>query len=53
LTPDQDKVEVDLQAGDNVLMLKVTEGGGDWAATAKLTLPDGSRVPRMTARPGP
>jgi hypothetical protein len=52
LTPDEDKVDVDLRAGENVLMLKVTEGGGDWAATARLTRPDGARIPGMTTAPG-
>jgi HEAT repeat protein len=51
LTPDQDKVEVDLRAGENVLMMKITEGGGDWAATAKLTRPDGTSIPGLTATP--
>jgi HEAT repeat protein len=50
LTPDQDKVDVDLRAGENVLMMKITEGGGDWAATARLTRPDGASIPGMTAR---
>lgn len=35
LTPDQDKVAVSLQQGVNELLLKVTNGGGDWAAIAR------------------
>ncbi len=32
---DQDKVEVSLQQGVNTLLLKVTNGGGDWGAIAR------------------
>ena len=36
LTTDNDKIPVSLRAGENVLLLKVTQGGGDWAAHARL-----------------
>ena len=33
----QDKVKVRLRKGSNVLLLKVNQGGGDWAASADIT----------------
>ena len=41
-TPDQDKVEVKLRKGWNTLMLKITQGGGEWAACARFRTPDGA-----------
>jgi len=40
--PDQDRVSVKLAKGENVLLLKVTQGGGDWAAGAALRPSGGS-----------
>ena len=40
-SPGQDKVNVSLNQGENVLLLKITQGGGDWAAVARLVGPDG------------
>ncbi len=37
LKPDDDRVTVKLNAGKNILMLKVTQGGGDWSACAALS----------------
>lgn len=42
--PAQDKVKVSLKKGWNRLMLKVTQGGGGWAACARFRAPDGSRL---------
>ena len=36
LEPGQDQVRVKLTKGENVLLLKITQGGGDWAAWAAL-----------------
>ncbi len=36
MTPDDDTTVVKLKAGANALLLKVTQGGGDWAACASL-----------------
>ena len=36
LTADEDRVELSLRAGENVLMLKVLQGGGDWSAQARV-----------------
>ncbi len=38
---DQDKVEVSLQEGMNELLLKVTNGGGDWGAVVRFVGQDG------------
>ena len=35
VSPDEDKVEVSLKEGVNDLMLKVTNGGGDWGAIVR------------------
>jgi len=40
-SPATDKVNVKLEQGDNALMLKVTQGGADWAACARICAPDG------------
>ncbi|MBN2133518.1 MAG: DUF1080 domain-containing protein [Sedimentisphaerales bacterium] len=36
VTPGQDKVDVTLKQGSNELMLKVTNGGGDWGAIVRV-----------------
>lgn len=40
-SPGQDKVSVLLKKGENALLLKVTQGGGDWAVVARLRGADG------------
>ena len=40
----QDKVPAQLKKGRNELLLKVVNGGGGWAACARLRQPDGSHV---------
>lgn len=44
LTPGDDEVEMTLEKGPNTLMLKVTQGGGDWAACARLVDDEGARL---------
>jgi HEAT repeat protein len=46
--PGQDKAKVTLKQGDNVLLLKVTQGGGQFAAVARLRAPDGKPLPHVT-----
>jgi hypothetical protein len=41
VTPDEDKVPVMLSEGDNHLVLKVTNGAGDWGAIARFVGEDG------------
>ncbi len=36
LVKDQDKVKVRLKKGDNILLLKISQGTGDWMYTARL-----------------
>jgi len=40
----QDKVPVTLKEGWNTLLLRVTEGGGDWAACARVRAADGTKL---------
>jgi len=42
--PGQDKVEVTLKQGWNPLLLKVTQGGGEWAVCARIRQLDGSKA---------
>ncbi len=44
VTPGQDKVEVTLKQGWNALMLKVTQGGGEWAVCARIRRLDGGKL---------
>ena len=44
LSPGQDKIPVNLVKGPNRLMLKVTNGGGDWAACARLADENGKAL---------
>jgi len=46
----QDKVKVMLRKGSNVLLLKVNQGGGDWAASADLTPLGGKAVGGVKGR---
>ncbi|MBW7905518.1 MAG: HEAT repeat domain-containing protein [Phycisphaerae bacterium] len=49
----QDKVSVRLNQGWNVLMLKVVNAGGGWAACARLRGADGGRLEGLRFEPGP
>ena len=50
LTVGQDRVEADLRAGWNELLVKVSQGGGDWAAHLRLVGLDGMPVESLKAR---
>jgi hypothetical protein len=39
--PGQDKVKIDLKQGENTLLLKVTQNGGDWMFSARLRNAEG------------
>jgi hypothetical protein len=41
-TPDQDRVQTRLEAGKNALLLKVLNGGGQWACGVRITDRDGT-----------
>ena len=49
LAPDQERVKVKLRNGDNVLLLKVTQGMGAWGMCARF---DGLQKPVVALRPG-
>jgi len=42
-----DKVKVALKKGWNELLLKVTQGGGDWSACCRVRAVDGSKLPDL------
>jgi hypothetical protein len=45
--PGQENVEVDLQAGWNQMLLKITQGGGGWGFYCELQTPDGKPMPDL------
>ena len=47
-TPGEDKVKVMLNHGVNRLLLKVTQGGGEWSACCRLRAPDGAPLDGVT-----
>jgi len=51
--PDQDRVSISLREGWNTLLIAVYQYGGAWAASARITAPDGQPVPglRCSIRP--
>lgn len=51
-TSRQDRVPVKLKKGENELLLKINQGGGDWGFCVHLESPDGKPLPqvRSTAR---
>lgn len=42
--PNEDKVDVSLNQGWNTLLMKVTQGGGEWSACARFRTSDGAKV---------
>jgi len=48
LTLNSDVVEVSLDEGENVLMLKITQGGGDWKAACRVRAADGFAIEGVT-----
>jgi HEAT repeat protein len=51
-TPWEDKVKVTLNRGVNRLLLKVTQGGGEWSACCRLRTPDGAPLDGVTVGVG-
>jgi hypothetical protein len=49
-TLNEDTVVLPLQAGDNVLLLKITQGSGDWQFGARLRTADGFPLRDVTTR---
>jgi hypothetical protein len=48
LTLNADIVPVTLRAGDNDLLIKVTQGGGDWQFAARLRTSEGLHLDGVT-----
>jgi len=42
--PDQDKAPIQLKQGSNTLLVKVTQGGGEWSVCVRLRSPDGNNL---------
>ncbi len=51
LEPGEDKVNVTLREGWNRLLLKITQGGGDWAACARFRTLDGDKLSGLRVQP--
>jgi HEAT repeat protein len=51
LVADQDKAAIKLKKGKNVLMLKVTQGGGGWMACARVVRTNSVPPPKPSALP--
>jgi len=49
--PGQDKAEVTLKEGWNPLLVKLTQGGGEWALCARLRQADGSKCEDLKIEP--
>ncbi|MBI5387559.1 MAG: HEAT repeat domain-containing protein [Verrucomicrobia bacterium] len=49
--PGQDKVRVKLKQGVNHLLLKVTQGGGEWSACCRLRAVGGKELPDLAVGP--
>ncbi len=49
VTPGDDVVEIALKAGDNILLLKIVQGGGGWGACARIRNLDGGKAPGVKA----
>jgi len=52
VAPGQDNVEVTLKQGWNQLLLKVTQGGGEWSVCARLRAPDSGRPEGLKVQVG-
>lgn len=50
-SPGQDKVKVKLKQGANPLLMKITQGGGEWSACCRLVTPDGKPLDGVTVAP--
>jgi hypothetical protein len=51
-TPDQDKVKVRLKQGDNALLVKLTQGGGEWSVCCRLRSREGKPLEDVSIAPG-
>ena len=49
VSPGQDKVAISLDQGWNALMLKVSQGSGDWGACVRIRNPEGGEIEGLRA----
>ncbi len=49
--PDQDRAPIRLKKGPNLLLLKITQGGGGWLACARIVSLDGAPIPGVRCDP--
>ena len=49
--PDQDRAPIKLKKGPNLLLLKITQGGGGWLACARVVSRDGAPIPGLRCVP--
>lgn len=49
--PDQDRAPIKLKKGPNLLLLKITQGGGGWLACARVVSRDGVPIPGLRCVP--
>jgi HEAT repeat protein len=52
VNPGEDKAKVTLQQGWNQLLLKITQGGGEWSVCARLRQLDGSKLDGLKVQIG-
>jgi len=50
-TPGQDKKKILLNKGTNVLLVKITQGGGQWESAVRLRTADGKETPQVIVGP--
>ncbi len=50
ISPGQDQANVTLEKGWNTLLLKITQGGGNWAASARLRAAEGGKLKDLRVR---
>jgi len=48
--PKADRVPIELKKGSNSLLLKISQGGGDWSFGAHVETPDGQPLPEVEVR---
>jgi len=51
-TPGSDKARIQLKEGANELLVKVTQGGGEWSVSVRLRAADGKEISGVTIAPG-
>lgn len=50
-SPGQDKIKIRLNQGENTLLVKLTQGGGEWAISCRICTPDGKNISGITIAP--